>query len=348
MKKIRVIIYQVLWTESMRYGRKPTDIDKEKNQEGIAMQQYSRYHHDQNISTLLDRVALKCTRLFGNFTSNLVESWMAIRSKFDVGKLYNRCNRGSWHDRCYGGALRKKHGSSVGHGKYGKRQHLQLQVNFLKGHMKDQALALSKQSQTRTGNRKRRWDRKMNGIQESTTKTARKEYDSEALEAEKIKAIEETTRKPSATAVWKEERRKILTASNFGLVIRRNPNIKVEKLVKQLYQSFKENKFTRKGLNDEIITIKEYTSRKEEENDPVTVQSIGLVISKSRWKVINKLGKVGLLEIKNLLHNKIETLNEAARRKYFCLQLINKKLHLKHQHQFYYQVQDQLNIIDMA
>ncbi|KAJ8309411.1 LOW QUALITY PROTEIN: hypothetical protein KUTeg_014285 [Tegillarca granosa] len=291
----------------------------------------------RDISTLLDRVALKCTRLFGNFTTNLAESWMAIRSKFDGGKLYNRCNRGSWHARCYEGALRKNMGpqwatkvwektTSTAAGKFFKRTY----------EVRDQALTLSKQSQKRTGNRKRRWDRKMKGIQESTTKKAKKEYGSEALEA---------------FGRMKEKKR--LTASNFGLVIRRNPNIKVEKLVKQLvYPSFKGNKYTRKGLNDEIITIKEFTSRKEEENDPVTVQSVGLIIYEDKpflaaspdGKVINKLGEIGLLEIKNLLHNKIETLNEAARRKDFCLQFINNRLHLKHQHQYYYQVQGQLNI----
>ena len=31
---------------------------------------------------------------------------MHIRTKFDGGKVYNLCNRGSWHERCYGGALR--------------------------------------------------------------------------------------------------------------------------------------------------------------------------------------------------------------------------------------------------
>ena len=30
---------------------------------------------------------------------------MHIRTKFDWGKVHNLCNRGSWHARCYGGAL---------------------------------------------------------------------------------------------------------------------------------------------------------------------------------------------------------------------------------------------------
>jgi hypothetical protein len=39
-------------------------------------------------------------------TTNLAESWMHIRTKFDGGNVYNLCNRGSWHAHCYGGALR--------------------------------------------------------------------------------------------------------------------------------------------------------------------------------------------------------------------------------------------------
>ncbi|KAJ8320069.1 hypothetical protein KUTeg_001656 [Tegillarca granosa] len=59
----------------------------------------------RDVSVLLDRVAKKTPRLLGNYTTNLAESWMSIRAKFDGGKLYNRCNRGSWHSRCYGGSL---------------------------------------------------------------------------------------------------------------------------------------------------------------------------------------------------------------------------------------------------
>ena len=60
-----------------------------------------------DVSILLQRMADKADRLIGNFTSNLAECWMSIRCKFDGGKQINRTNRGSWHCRVYGGALRK-------------------------------------------------------------------------------------------------------------------------------------------------------------------------------------------------------------------------------------------------
>ena len=65
-----------------------------------------------DVQIILNRVAEKSDRLIGNFTTNLAESWMAIRSKFDGGKVINRCSRGSWYTRCYGGALRKNLGTT--------------------------------------------------------------------------------------------------------------------------------------------------------------------------------------------------------------------------------------------
>ena len=43
--------------------------------------------------------------LAGNFTTNLAESWMHIRSKFDGGKQINRSQSGSWQGRCAGAGL---------------------------------------------------------------------------------------------------------------------------------------------------------------------------------------------------------------------------------------------------
>ena len=83
----------------------------------VASQEESRYgssidysnveqHIIKDVSLLLGRIAEKSDRLINNSTTNLAESWMHIRSKCDGGKVHNLCNRGSWHARCYGGALR--------------------------------------------------------------------------------------------------------------------------------------------------------------------------------------------------------------------------------------------------
>ena len=50
----------------------------------------------------------------GNFTTNLAESWMHIRAKFDGGKVINRSQSGSWEVRCSGAGLRANEGPEWG------------------------------------------------------------------------------------------------------------------------------------------------------------------------------------------------------------------------------------------
>ncbi|CAC5400519.1 unnamed protein product [Mytilus coruscus] len=64
----------------------------------------------QDLTLLLNNVARKASSLIGNFTTNLAECWMHMRTKFDVGKMLNHCNRGSWLTRCYATALRFNNG----------------------------------------------------------------------------------------------------------------------------------------------------------------------------------------------------------------------------------------------
>ena len=81
------------------------------------MQEESRYgtsidyqnvekHIIKDVTLLLSKIADKSDSLINNSTTNLAERWMHIRTKFDGGKVYSLCNRGSWHACCYGGVLR--------------------------------------------------------------------------------------------------------------------------------------------------------------------------------------------------------------------------------------------------
>ena len=49
----------------------------------------------KDVSIILSRVAAKSDRLLGNYTANLAESWMHMRTKFDGGKVFNHCLHGS-------------------------------------------------------------------------------------------------------------------------------------------------------------------------------------------------------------------------------------------------------------
>ncbi|XP_021338853.1 uncharacterized protein LOC110440231 [Mizuhopecten yessoensis] len=337
----------------------------------------------RDISVLLDRIASKSRRLLGNFTTNLAESWMAIRCKFDGGKIYNRCNRGSWHSRCYGGALRKNFGPAwsplVWHRSTGvspgssftslyRRRSLQLLHSIKsKGKLDVQA-------------RKRK--RKLASCAANNTKKAKRSYGAGAIDVVpdiepddlKLKCdrflktqverdnphctmIEEVTRAQSHSVTWQEERKKRLTSSIFGEIIHRNPKRPVAPLVSRLiYPSFRGTRFTMFGLNAEFPTIKEYIQKKEENQEVVKVEKIGLVIdmdnkylgASSDGRVVPSTGPSGLLEIKNLLQKNTLTFMEAATTmKAFCLEVVNGSLQLKRKHNYFYQCQGQLNVIKM-
>ena len=49
-----------------------------------------------DIQRLVGRLVAKADLLLGNFTTNLCEGWMHIRTKFDGGKQINRVQSGSW------------------------------------------------------------------------------------------------------------------------------------------------------------------------------------------------------------------------------------------------------------
>ncbi len=65
------------------------------------------------IQIILSRLVAKAP-LIGNFTTNLAEAWMHVRSKFDGGKVINHSQSGSWELRCYGAGLQHNLGKEWG------------------------------------------------------------------------------------------------------------------------------------------------------------------------------------------------------------------------------------------
>ena len=61
--------------------------------------------HD--IQTALSRLVSKASQLIENVTTNVAESWMHIRSKYDGGKVVNRSQSGSREHRCMGTGLQQ-------------------------------------------------------------------------------------------------------------------------------------------------------------------------------------------------------------------------------------------------
>ena len=73
--------------EILRGGQVATDINP-------------KLHHD--IQVILSRLVGKAEQLIDNVTTNIAESWIHVRSKFDRGKVINRSQSGSWEHRCMG------------------------------------------------------------------------------------------------------------------------------------------------------------------------------------------------------------------------------------------------------
>ncbi|KAJ8299476.1 hypothetical protein KUTeg_023536 [Tegillarca granosa] len=140
---------------------------------------------DCNISENLTSMIIRdvTPRLLDNYTTNLAESWVSIRAKFDGGKLNNRCNRGSWHSRCYGGSLRINLGASCSTVVWEKCTSSVPGKYFQKIYQnRERALAATKKSQRKSEIRARRWKRKYQSTKDSNSKKARLEYGPDALD----------------------------------------------------------------------------------------------------------------------------------------------------------------------
>lgn len=101
---------EVLEDQEVYWKEGTSEKDMEESRGDVSYEASLDRDSIRDVSVMLDRMATKGSRLIGNYTTNLAESWMAIRMKFDGGKVVNRCKSGSWHYRCYGGGLRKNFG----------------------------------------------------------------------------------------------------------------------------------------------------------------------------------------------------------------------------------------------
>ena len=337
-----------------------------------------------DISVILNRVAVKSERLIGNFTTNLAECWMHIRSKFDGGKFFNHCSRGSWHTRCFAGGLRFNEGPKWSPKVWEKTTGTAAGEIYNSLYEKrEKCVENNTRSKSTKESKLKRWKRKSKLTRESNSKKAKLEYGKGARDVEpdvsagelnkkmeqyiekeinvsekEINDIEEQTKRQSECKLWKAERKKRITSSNFGCVCKRNPKVKVAPLVRSmLYSSFKGTKMTQLGLNNEALAIKEYIERKRSNKEIVKVEKTGLIIchkdpylaASPDGKVVYENGECGLIEIKNILYNKPLSLSQGASIKSvknFCLE-VNKSsgsLQLKKSHNYYYQCQGLLYI----
>ena len=370
--------FDAIFDDQYEFWKIPSEKEMEQSRSAckssVSMSDLKELIHDVQI--ILNRVAEKSHRLIGNFTTNLAESWMAIRAKFDGGKVVNRCGRGSWHTRCYGGALRKNIGASWSPLTFQNVTGTQAGTYFIQNaRRQEQKLTASKKYKAKPESKTIQRKRKLCELQQSQSKKAKYHYgsnmdDSPDVTHEKleqlcdtfmnhnvvkteaeIKVIEKSSVDQVNSEIWKKERHIRLPSSNFGKVMSRRPNNVSTSLVKNmLYNKFKGNMHTVRGLAQESNTIIEYKNMKPN----VEVERVGLRIcsehnylAASTDGLVTENGDQGLLEIKNFLQTNKYMLKEAVKKvPNFCLEEIENSIKLKKHHEIYYQIQGQMNIFD--
>ena len=170
--------------------------------------------------------------------------------------------------------------------------------------------------------------------------------------------IEIKTRGQGENDLWKEERRKRLTSSIVGGIIKMQKRTKCSKKVQTLlYSTFKGNDATRYGLQMEDEARHRYkTYQQQKGHSGLEIYQTGLVICKDNpWLAASPDDKVkdpstsdifGLVEYKNPYSVRDKSIDEACRCKHFCLQKKENndeiQYTLKKRHDYYYQVQCQM------
>ena len=250
----------------------------------------------------------------GNFTTNLAESYMNVRCKFDGGKQINRSQRGSWQGRCAGAGLRLNMGPDWGSDAWekvtktapsatlkevGSSKCVKVAANR-KRKAKETVKAQRKQAKRlkKDENSQQarldysRYDGGENAAEIATDLSPQQLYTlmSEFYVA-KVKVTESQANAITLNTIgqgssddslykWLAERRCRITASNAGSIAKRRPTTKVSSTVKQLlFTEFTGNTATRWGILQESSTNEQYLQSKQTESPDIRTTSTGLVIS---------------------------------------------------------------------
>ncbi len=285
---------------------------------------------------------------------------MHVRTKFDGGRVINRSQFGSWEHRCMGAGLQHNIGKEWGPASMKQmtnsspakvfkrvsersaRKASKEKVRKAKDTIKQQRRLrkITQKKESRKG--RNAYARHDNGI---LPRDVHNDVSPDHLEALKISFynsklqvtsgeishIEELTRGQVDSDVWIAERRKRLTASVVGGIIKvRNNTKKAGKVEHLLYRKFKGNAATCYGQVLEDRAKEEYKIYQQQQHPGLAILDCGLFISKDTpWLAATPDGLVtdpsetehslGLVEIKNPYSARNLTLAEAAEKSSFCL-----------------------------
>lgn len=267
-----------------------------------------KLYHD--IQVIVSRLVAKASQLISNVTTNIAESWMHIRSKFDGGKVINRSQSGSWEHRCMGAGLQQNKGKKWGPGLWKEMTSSSPSKVFTD---------VAERSAKKANKEKKRKEKEVVIQQRRLKKYSRNVETSEARKAytrhdggispddidddispghlEELKQsfygtkvvitpeegnqIEQQTRDQADNEQWIVERRKRITASVVGGIAKmRSTTRKSKKVENLLYTKFRGNAATRSGSAMEDTAVQEYETYQQQHGHPdFKVDKCGLFIS---------------------------------------------------------------------
>ena len=343
-----VVIQETLWEETLADD---ASTEKEARHGGAVRCDIDPIMmHD--IQVIVSRLVAKAKQLIGNFTTNLVEGWMEVRSKFDGGKVTNRSQSGSWEHRCYGAGLQHNLGRSWGPATWEKLTNSppnQVFVSAAEATTKkvDKTRKRKATEEAKNSRRQSKYSRVDNtlsaqkaynrqaGVEPDDTTDVPLEYLNELkttfyttqveVTKEQAEVTEEQTRGQSDCELWARERRKRVTASKVGGIAKmRRTTKRSNKVQEMLYSTFRGNQATQYGTAMEAKTSQQYTvHQKENGHANLQTHKSGLVISVTNpWLAASPDERVhdpstasspwGIAEYKNPHSAKNLTLEEAC------------------------------------
>lgn len=315
----------------------------------------------QDIMVIVDRIARNAESLVLNMNNNAAECYNAVLSKFIGGKRINFSARRSYQTRCEAAAIsynaapgqltRWIHKKAVNRspGKHTKTYIKSLQ---LREKWKKSKRQLFPEKFKKAKKVPEPADEEYGAVVEDKPLSA-EEYklkEGEMLLSiskshEEIAEIQINTIGQRNSLLWRQERSVRLTASNFGNICKMRKSTHCRNLVKTLlYSQFFGTSATRWGEDHEIVAIKEF-----EENYNYKVNECGLFIDENcNFLAATPDGLIGddaLIEVKcpssSANYSPIDGIRQ---KKVKFAEERNGTIHLKRNHNYYYQVQGQLHI----
>lgn len=313
----------------------------------------------EDIMVSLQRLIDNASSLILNMDNNLAEHYNSVVCKFVGGKRVNYSLRGSYQTRCEAAAL-----SFNSKGDYyrniNKTATGKSPSHFTKKHVfkcqKNIARNVKKRLFLKKFNKKKKevlpdkdYGPEANYIPMEIESDQFMEKAEDFLEKlkktpEEIQELERSTVGQSANPKWIQEWSLRITASNFGQICKMRPQTSCLKTVQNLlYGNFHGNKATRYGIESEAHAIAEFQNTFN-----VKVSQCGLYIGHTNYYLgASPDGLIiesnSLIEIKcPYVISKMPPTKGIEERKIKFAELIFNKLHLKRNHNYYYQIQGQL------